>query len=408
MNTALSTPPAPGSVSKTGIILATMDEIWRFAETVIASGMAPKGINNAAAATITIQMGMELGLPPMASLQNIAAINGRPSIWGDAMLGVVRSTGELEEFKEWFENNGTKLARTPSDFPDSVMAVCRVKRRGYDAVEASFSVADAKRAKLWGKQGPWTEYTARMLKFRARSFALRDEFGDALRGLYSAEEQRDAPNEMREATGRVVGENTTPPKVITGGTTAPTATEAPAKAKGKAKAEPAATVEAETKPVAETKKPDRATMIADLRTAYRAAGVKTGPEAEDIARKNGYLPEGVSISQLNEADMFRIYENRDTVFIGATAEPAVIHAFYQNHKVTRSADGVTPAWTMHRLVYQVAGEDDVKEAVTFSKTIQAKLDELEGAEAIILTVKSTDKGDQIETLELAQKVGGAA
>jgi hypothetical protein len=404
--TELSTPPAPGAVSKTGIILSNMDEIWRFAETVIASGMAPKGINNPAAATITIQMGMELGLPPMASLQNIAAINGRPSIWGDAMLGVVRSTGELEEFTEWFENAGTKLARTPSEFPDSVMAVCRVKRRGYDPIESSFSVADAKRAKLWGKQGPWTEYTARMLKFRARSFALRDEFGDALRGLYSAEEQRDLPPEpMRDVTPR----DTTPPKVITGGTAAPAATEATAKTSRKTKAEPAAAVEAEATPASSTMIPVRPDMVTAIRTAYRAAGIKNLTDAESKARAAGFLEAEKGFSSLSDADMFQIYQNLATIFPPAETESLpVIRAFYQNHKVTCSADGVTPAWTMHRLVYQVAGEDDVKEAVTFSKTIQATLDTLEGAEAIILTVKSTDKGDQIETLELAQKVGGAA
>ena len=308
-NTALSTTHAHTTVSKTGIILANMDEIWRFAETVIASGMAPKGITNAAAATITIQMGMELGLPPMASLQNIAAINGRPSIWGDAMLGVVRSTGELEEFTEWYELDGNRLPRTPLEFPEALMAVCRVKRRGYDAVESSFSVADAKRAKLWGKQGPWTEYTARMLKFRARSFGLRDEFGDALRGLYSAEEQRDMPNEMRDVTPREA------PKVITGGTTP-----APEPAKAPRKAKPApqedAPIETPTESI-----PPRATMIADLRTSYRAAGVKTGPEAEEMARKAGYLRDGEGITQLIEGDMFRLWQNRDLIYVAFPDAP---------------------------------------------------------------------------------------
>jgi hypothetical protein len=322
-NTALSTAPAPGTVSKTGIILATMDEIWRFAETVIASGMAPKGITNPAAATITIQMGMELGLPPMASLQNIAAINGRPSIWGDAMLGVVRATGELEEFTEWFEINGERIARTPAEFPDALMAVCRVKRRGYEAVESSFSVADAKRAKLWGKQGPWTEYTGRMLKFRARSFGLRDEFGDALRGLYSAEEQRDLPNEMRDVTP---ARDTNPPKVITGGSVEPAASAASAKPKRAAKSEPVETVAtpAGVQPVEEAAAvtiPPRATMIADLRTAYRAAGIKTGPEAEEIARKAGYLAQDKGIAELNEADLFRIHQDRSTIFVAFPEAP---------------------------------------------------------------------------------------
>ena len=397
--TELSTPPAPGTVSKTGIILSNMDEIWRFAETVIASGMAPKGINNPAAATITIQMGMELGLPPMASLQNIAAINGRPSIWGDAMLGVVRSTGELEEFTEWFENAGTKLARTPSDFPDSVMAVCRVKRRGYDPIESSFSVADAKRAKLWGKQGPWTEYTARMLKFRARSFALRDEFGDALRGLYSAEEQRDLPPEpMRDVTPR----NTESVKVITG------------TAKASAKDKPAvqaASVETEETPAGVQAFPSREEMSAAIKARMKEPKIGL-PVAERRCREAGLLKTGQTFQGTTDAELFAIYSRLDVINPepqeGSTseAEPTVIRGIYQNHQVTSSAEGAERKWTCWKLRYQIAGEESIREAVTFSSTLGALLDMLEGAEAILLTVKAGEKGDSIVTLELASKVGG--
>lgn len=397
--TELSTPPAPGTVTKTGIILSNMDEIWRFAETVIASGMAPKGINNPAAATITIQMGMELGLPPMASLQNIAAINGRPSIWGDAMLGVVRSTGELEEFTEWFENAGIKLARTPSDFPDSVMAVCRVKRRGYDPIESSFSVADAKRAKLWGKQGPWTEYTARMLKFRARSFALRDEFGDALRGLYSAEEQRDLPPEpMRDVTPR----NTEPVKVITGGTG-----KTPAKDKPAAQA---ASVETEETPAGVQAFPSREEMSAAIKARMKEPKIGL-PVAERRCREAGLLKTGQTFQGTTDAELFAIFSRLDVINPPEAAEestpaPEPIRAFYQNHQVTRSADGAERKWTCWKLRYQIAGEDDIREAVTFSSTLGDLLDTLEGAEAILLTVKVGEKGDSIVTLELASKVGG--
>jgi hypothetical protein len=56
-----------------------------------------------------------------------------------------------------------------------------------------FSVADAKRAGLWGKSGPWTQYPRRMLQLRARGFALRDAFPDVLKGLVTAEEAQDYP-----------------------------------------------------------------------------------------------------------------------------------------------------------------------------------------------------------------------
>jgi hypothetical protein len=74
------------------------------------------------------------------------------------------------------------------------MAVCEAKRRGYPApTVVRFSVADAKKAALWGKSGPWQQYPTRMLALRARGFALRNAFADALRGLITAEEAQDYP-----------------------------------------------------------------------------------------------------------------------------------------------------------------------------------------------------------------------
>lgn len=186
---------APVAIGHRGITLSDYDGLVRFSIAVSKSGLAPKGIESPEAIAVAIQMGLEVGLTPMAALQNIAVINGRPSIWGDAQLAVVRATGELEHFEEWFEENGKRLLRNPQVFNDTTAAVCLVKRAGQPAKESSFSVADAKRANLWAKSGPWTQYPTRMLMFRARSFALRDTFGDALKGMRSAEEERDIQNE---------------------------------------------------------------------------------------------------------------------------------------------------------------------------------------------------------------------
>ena len=206
----------PIAIGNRGIILGDLDSLWRFSAYIAKSGLAPKSIPSQEGICIAIQMGLEVGLTPMAALQNIAVINGRPSIWGDAQLGLVRATGELEEFREWYEAAGKPLPRNPSAFTDDVTAVCRVKRRGYDAVETGFSVADAKTAKLWGKEGPWTQYPARMLLNRARSFNLRDNFGDALKGLRSAEEAQDMPAE-RNVTGTAeTVDQFVPPKRVDG------------------------------------------------------------------------------------------------------------------------------------------------------------------------------------------------
>jgi hypothetical protein len=62
----------------------------------------------------------------------------------------------------------------------------------------TFNMEDAKKAGLAGKQGPWQTAPKRMLQMRARAFAARDLFADALKGIKSVEELRDYPDEREE------------------------------------------------------------------------------------------------------------------------------------------------------------------------------------------------------------------
>jgi hypothetical protein len=178
-----------------GLVLGDLEAMWRWATAVASSGLAPKGLETAEKVLVATQMGAELGLAPMASLQNIAVVNGRPSVWGDAVPGICRATGEMVESEEWYEQAGKRIDRNPTTFTDDTAAVYRVVRKGEKPRTVAFSVKDAKTAGLWGKAGPWTQYPARMLLNRARTFCLRDAFPDALRGLHTAEEMRDVPAE---------------------------------------------------------------------------------------------------------------------------------------------------------------------------------------------------------------------
>jgi hypothetical protein len=165
-----------------GLALQSFDDAFRFAKMVSQSDFAPKDFKGKAeSCLLAIQHGSEVGLSPMQSLQSIAVINGRPTIWGDAALALVQSSSQCLYVREYTEGDG-----------DGLTAVCEVQRRGYpQPTVAKFSVADAKKAGLWGKSGPWSQYPSRMLGLRARGFALRNAFADALRGLVTAEEAQD-------------------------------------------------------------------------------------------------------------------------------------------------------------------------------------------------------------------------
>ena len=161
----------------------TIQEALDFSAYLAKSDLIPKDYQNKPHnILVAVQYGMELGLPPMQALQGIAVINGRPSMWGDAVLAVVMSHPSYEWHTEVVEGEGDERA-----------GVFTLKRRGQDTHVARFSVTDARRAGLWGKSGPWTQHAERMLKLRARGFALRDKFPDALKGIISREEAEDYP-----------------------------------------------------------------------------------------------------------------------------------------------------------------------------------------------------------------------
>jgi hypothetical protein len=171
---------APLPMGNRGIELESFESLYRFAQCIAASPFAPKGMEAPEAIVVAIQLGMELGLSPMAALQNVAVVNGRPSIYGDAALALVRASGKCESYTQSISGEGD--ARTAS---------VTSKRTGEQALTHTFSVAEAKKAGLWGKAGPWTQYPERMLLFRARGFNLRDNFGDVLKGLATKEEADD-------------------------------------------------------------------------------------------------------------------------------------------------------------------------------------------------------------------------
>lgn len=135
-----------------------------------------------------IQMGAELGLSPMLSLQNIAVINDRPSIYGDAMLAICKASPLCESIEEYLDGDQSQI--------ETLTAICKVRRRGFkNEITGSFSWEDAKKAGLATKAGAWLSYPKRMLQMRARGFALRDAFPDLLNGLITREEANDYQHE---------------------------------------------------------------------------------------------------------------------------------------------------------------------------------------------------------------------
>lgn len=176
------------------------DEAIAFSERLARSNFVPQEFKGKPEdCLVAMQFGYELGLKPLQALCNIAVIRGRPTVWGDAVPALVMAHPLFESLDET---------------DDGHTATCKIKRRGNPAQVRTFSMDDAKLAGLAGKTGPWTQYPKRMRQMRARSFAVRDVFPDALRGVQIAEEMLDMGFAEQVQTERIEPPAAAPQKEI--------------------------------------------------------------------------------------------------------------------------------------------------------------------------------------------------
>ena len=120
-------------------------------------------------AAVAIQWGMEIGLQPLQSLQNIAVINGTPTLWGDALVALVKQSGQCEYINTIWDEG-------------SLTATVKTQRKKEPEETRTYSMADAQQAGLADRQ-TYRQHGKRMIQTRARSFLLRDVYADVLKGF---------------------------------------------------------------------------------------------------------------------------------------------------------------------------------------------------------------------------------
>lgn len=198
METAAVTPAVPVYLPTPGafdLSPRSLTEAMELANMLAKSTIVPKDfVDKPGNVLVAIQWGMELGLKPMQAMQNIAVINGRPSLWGDAVIAIVRASPLCEYIRESYDEV-------------TFVATCRAKRRGDPETVRTFSRAEALKASLLNKD-IWKQYEKRMTQMRARSWCLRDTFPDVLRGMPIAEEVMDT---LRDVTAESTVERAAAP-----------------------------------------------------------------------------------------------------------------------------------------------------------------------------------------------------
>lgn len=180
-----------------GIVPTTFEDVQRLASMAVKSGLF-KGdrkddeAQKLAKSSMIIMQGLDVGVPPMQALQSMTIINGRVLMYGDLLTGVL-----------WA--HGFKIDQSVSGEGDKRTATCTITRPDGTKITRTFSVADAKKARLWddrptvkkqwdGKweekpnDSPWFRFQDRMLGWRAFGFAQKDGASDVTRGLFLREE----------------------------------------------------------------------------------------------------------------------------------------------------------------------------------------------------------------------------
>ena len=162
-------------------IPSNLVEAMSFAKILSTSGLIPETFKGCPEKILVAMMwSQQLRIPPLQGMQYICVVNGKPSLYGDGLMALVRASGLLVDIKE-----------TVAQVNGVLTATCEVKRKDTPTpVIGVFSLKDAERAGLMTK-AVWKAYPQRMLKMRARSYALRDAFPDVLSGMAIAEEQDD-------------------------------------------------------------------------------------------------------------------------------------------------------------------------------------------------------------------------
>jgi len=182
----------------------TIEEAQRYASGLIAANQVPDAFReggkkdnppNAALVLMGILKCSELEVAPQTGLAGILPLNGRFNVWGDLAAALVQRSGKVSD--------QTAIRIGPAFDPDAPLGEwpadhgweVRYWREGQaNPYIGRFTVREAKRAGLWmcAYRKPWIMYPDRMLFNRARAFALRDGFADALCGLSIAEEVLDS------------------------------------------------------------------------------------------------------------------------------------------------------------------------------------------------------------------------
>jgi len=154
------------------MIMQTAAHVWK-------SGMANDyGIRSESSAILVMLKGWELGLPLMGSLDHVRIIHGRVSLSAECQQALVLSRVQGARFR-WIADGTNGVAE--------LLAI----RPGHSDVTVKYTMDDATRGGVAGKNPTYRTWPANLLRAGAMRNACRIQFPDVILGIDGGDEARD-------------------------------------------------------------------------------------------------------------------------------------------------------------------------------------------------------------------------
>lgn len=205
------------TTEKGKVNLNSIESQMGFAQKLLETRVISDTFKNPQQVVIAIQFCISLNIDPMTGLKMMYVVHGKPALFGDGPLSLIQSAGKLEWIKEfWIDDEGNEICFKNKNLKAvPYAAICQLKRIGDENIQEDyFTLGDMQLAQI--KSPTWLKYQRTMMRYRARTQALKSKFADVLNGMDIAEYvSQDLPKEniIVEQPVEVIASETTKEKI---------------------------------------------------------------------------------------------------------------------------------------------------------------------------------------------------
>lgn len=196
------------SVDKAGALaLSSLEDQLSFANRLLKEGMVSETFKTPQQLVVAFQYAKAMKMNELLAIKFMYVINGRPCLYSEGPLALCQRSGLVSGLEEFFiDENFERVCVEKKNLKAPIYgAVTRIQRRGDSMVQEDyFTLDDLKRAGIdrhYGKKKDvWEKWERLMMRYKARTIALRSKFADLIAGIPIAEYDFHQTPEIPEIT----------------------------------------------------------------------------------------------------------------------------------------------------------------------------------------------------------------